>query len=79
MIHPVHLEEMHMINSVPAFAEADFRKSSHSDPDRDCVHVARRGAWVAMRDSKTAFNGRSDCRLMLPAEQFDVFLAHHRK
>ena len=68
-----------MINSSPVFAEADFRKSSYSDPDRDCVHVARRGAWVALRDAKTAFNGQEDGWLTLPAEQFDVFLALHRK
>lgn len=68
-----------MINSSPVFAEADFRKSSYSDPDRDCVQVARRGDRVAMRDSKTAFDGRDDCWLVLPAERFDVFLAQHRE
>jgi Domain of unknown function (DUF397) len=68
-----------MSNSVPAFAEADFHKSSYSDPDRDCVHVARRGAWVAVRDSKMPFNGEEDRWLVLPAEQFDALLAQHRR
>ena len=67
-----------MTNSVPAFAEADFRKSSYSDPDRDCVHIARCGAWVAVRDSKMPFNDRQDHWLLLPAEQFDTLLAQHR-
>jgi len=68
-----------MISSSPMFDEADFRKSSFSDPDRDCVHVARRGDWVAMRDSKTAFDGREDSWLVLPAERFDVLLAQYKK
>jgi hypothetical protein len=70
---------MHMSDSVPAFAEVDFHKSSYSDPDRDCVHVARRGVWVAVRDSKTAFDGPDDAWLVLPAEQFDRFIAHQRR
>jgi hypothetical protein len=70
---------MRMTNLPPAFHETDFRKSSLSDPDRDCVEVARRGVWVAVRDSKTAFNSTEDCQLVLTAELFDLFLAQHRK
>lgn len=68
-----------MINSSPMFVEPTFRKASYSDPDRDCVHVARRGGWVAMRDSKTTFDGREDCWLVLPVERSDMFLAQYRK
>jgi len=68
-----------MINSLPTFAEGDFRKSSYSDPDRDCVHIARRGTWVAVRDSKTAFNSQEDRWLVLPAGRFDIFLAQHQR
>jgi len=64
-----------MIKPLPTFTESDFRKSSYSDPDRDCVHVARQGAWVALRNTKTVFNTPEDRRLVLTAERFDVFLA----
>jgi hypothetical protein len=63
-----------MINFQPTFCEDDFRKSSYSDPDRECVHVARRGAWIVLRDSKTVFDTPEDRRLVLTAERFDMFL-----
>jgi hypothetical protein len=77
MINP-SFEETYMIN-LPPLCEGDFRKSSYSDPDRDCVHVARQGAWVAVRDSKTIFDTADDRRLVLTAEQFDAFLALYRR
>jgi hypothetical protein len=64
-----------MINIRPIFAEADFRKSSRSDPNQLCVHVARRAGWVEVRDSKTTFGASNDHRLAFSAEQFATFLA----
>jgi hypothetical protein len=57
----------------PHFAEADFRKATASNPDRECVRVARRGAWVELRDDKTAFGAPDDHRIVLTAEEFDRF------
>jgi hypothetical protein len=57
------------------FAEDDFRKATASDPDRECVRVARRGAWVELRDDKTAFGAPDDHRIVLTAEEFDRFQA----
>lgn len=54
-----------MITAQPTFTEADFRKSSRSEPDRDCVLVARRAGWVEMRDSKIAFGAANDRHLVL--------------
>lgn len=57
---------------MPVFPESSFRKSTFSDPDRDCVHVARSEGWVAVRDSKTAFS--ADNTLVFTAERFfDAF------
>jgi uncharacterized protein DUF397 len=67
-----------MINVPPTFCEADFRKSSYSDPDRDCVQVARQGVWAAVRDSKTVFDSSKN-GLVFTAEVFDAFLAQYRK
>ena len=67
-----------MINPRPVLREADFRKSSYSDPDRDCVQVARGSSWAAVRDSKTTFDSREDTRLMFTAQQFDTFLTQYR-
>lgn len=58
----------------PAFAEAEFRKSSKSWPDKDCVQVARRDDWVAVRDTKTTFGTPADHHLVFTAGQFDDFL-----
>lgn len=55
------------------FAEADFRKSSKSDPDKACVSVARRDGRVEVRDSKTRFGGGP--RLTLTEAQFDRLVA----
>jgi Domain of unknown function (DUF397) len=63
-----------MTNIPPTFSEADFRKSSWSEPDRDCVHVARRGGWVAVRDTKTVFGTADDHHLNFSAEQFEGLL-----
>jgi hypothetical protein len=62
-----------MTNPRPTFRQADFRKSGLSDPDRDCVEVARRAGWVQLRDSKTAFGGPGDGRLTVPAARFAAF------
>jgi hypothetical protein len=64
-----------MIASAPAFEEADFRKSSRSVPDKDCVHVARRDGWVTVRDTKKVFGAPDDHRMLFTADQFDDFLA----
>lgn len=64
-----------MVASAPVFEEADFRKSSRSLPDQDCVHVARRDGWVEVRDTKKVFGAPDDHRLLFTAAQFDDFLA----
>lgn len=63
-----------MTTNAPTFEEADFRKSSRSLPDQDCVHVARRDGWVAVRDTKKVFGAPDDHRLLFTADQFDGFL-----
>lgn len=67
-----------MIENAPVFTEVEFRKSSMSEPDKDCVQVARRDGSVAIRDSKTTFGAPGDHHLVLTATQFDSFLAHFR-
>ncbi|WP_216215778.1 DUF397 domain-containing protein [Amycolatopsis aidingensis] len=62
----------------PRFAERDFRKATRSDPDKNCVCVARRDGWVELRDSKTAFGAADDHRLVFTAEEFDAYLAGAR-
>jgi hypothetical protein len=59
----------------PYFAEEDFRKATASNPTTECVRVARRGAWVELRDDKTAFGAPDDHRIVLTAEEFDRFQA----
>lgn len=68
-----------MINPRPTFSEGDFRKSSRSDPDKDCVHVARRDGRVEVRDTKTVFGTPSDHHLAFTAEQFDRLLVSTRR
>jgi hypothetical protein len=68
-----------MTSPRPSFREADFRKSSYSDPQQDCVHVAQRAGWVEMRDTKTEFDSPADGRLALTAEQFAGFLSSIRR
>ncbi|MGH3585987.1 MAG: DUF397 domain-containing protein [Pseudonocardia sp.] len=55
------------------FAEDDFRKATASQPDRDCVRVARLADRVEVRDDKTAFGGPDDHRIVLTATEFDRF------
>lgn len=62
----------------PTFTENDFRKASASQPDRECVRVARRDGWVELRDDKTTFGTPEDTRLVLTAAQFDDFLQRVR-
>lgn len=64
-----------MTANAPTFKEADFRKSSRSVPDKDCVHVARRDDWVAVRDTKKVFGAPDDHQLLFTAAQFEGFLA----
>jgi hypothetical protein len=59
----------------PQFGEDDFRKSSFSNPNQDCVEVAHRDSRVELRDSKTAFGTTSDQRIVLADEVFHAFLA----
>lgn len=64
-----------MINGRPTFTAADFHKSTYSDPDQDCVHVARRASWVEVRDTKTVFGAPNDHHLTFTAGQFDSLIA----
>ncbi|WP_190812374.1 DUF397 domain-containing protein [Saccharopolyspora pogona] len=59
----------------PQFAERDFRKATRSEPDKQCVRVARRDGWVELRDDKAVFGAPDDHRLVFTAEEFDAFLA----
>ncbi|GAA4835893.1 DUF397 domain-containing protein [Saccharopolyspora rosea] len=63
-----------MTSISPAFSERDFRKASASNPDRQCVRVARRDGWVEVRDDKTVFGAPDDVRLVFTEAQFDDFL-----
>ena len=67
-----------MNTAPPLFAEAEFRKAVRSEPDKNCVMVARRGGWVELRDSKTTFGAAGDHRLVFTAEEFDAYLAGAR-
>jgi uncharacterized protein DUF397 len=68
-----------MINNRPAFIEADFRKSSKSEAQTDCVHVGRRNGRVQVRDTKTVFDSLNDHRLAFTSEQFNQLLAITKK
>jgi hypothetical protein len=57
------------------FAEEDFRKATASNPDMNCVRVARRADWVELRDDKTAFGAPGDHRIVLTSAEFDRFQA----
>jgi hypothetical protein len=57
------------------FAEEDFRKATASNPDMNCVRVARRADWVELRDDKTAFGIPGDHRIVLTSAEFDEFQA----
>jgi hypothetical protein len=59
----------------PTFDEHEFRKSTRSYPDRECVRVARRDGWVEIRDDKSAFGAPDDHRLSFTEAQFDRYLA----
>lgn len=67
-----------MIENAPVFTEVEFRKSSMSEPDKDCVQVARREDSVAVRDTKTRFGSAGDHHLVLTVTQFDSLLTHLR-
>jgi hypothetical protein len=66
-----------MIDSTPTmFERGQFRKSTRSGQNpQACVEVARARGWVAIRDSKQAWNSAEDHRLVFTAEQFDAWLA----
>jgi hypothetical protein len=59
----------------PTFTKGEFRKASRSEPDKQCVQVARRAGWVEIRDSKKVFGAADDHRLVFTAEQFDGYQA----
>jgi hypothetical protein len=58
----------------PSFREQDFRKASASQPDKDCVRVARQGSRVELRDDKTVFGSPEDIRLVFTDAEFDDIL-----
>lgn len=62
----------------PVFAEQEFHKASRSNPDLNCVRVARRDDWVELRDDKAVFGAVDDHRLVFTAEEFDAYLAAER-
>lgn len=64
-----------MTSIPPAFVEHDFRKASASQPNKECVRVARRDGWVELRDDKTTFGAVDDLRLVFTESQFDAVLA----
>jgi hypothetical protein len=70
------MEGKTMINSTPMFERGQFRKSTRSGQNpQACVEAARARGWVAIRDSKQAWNSEEDHRLVFTAEQFDAWLA----
>lgn len=62
----------------PLFAEHEFRKARRSEPNKECVRVARRHGWVEIRDDKTTFGHPDDLRLVFTAAEFDAYLAGER-
>lgn len=60
------------------FREEDFRKAYLSQPEKDCVRVARRGARVEVRDDKNIFDTADDVRLVFTDAEFDEVLANLR-
>jgi hypothetical protein len=63
-----------MISSLrPRFAEQDFRKATASNPNMECVRVARRDGWAEIRDDKVPFGSPEDHRITVTAEEFDTF------
>lgn len=67
-----------MSTTPPTFAEAEFRKASKSNPNRECVRVARRDGWVELRDDKTEFGSAEDHRLVFTAAEFDAVQERYR-
>ena len=63
-----------------SFTAQEFRKSSFSLPDRDCVEVAYREgtAMTQLRDSKIAFGTADDGRLTVNAAEFGALLRSMR-
>ncbi|WP_181771302.1 DUF397 domain-containing protein [Amycolatopsis pittospori] len=68
---------MNTPTSLP-FREADFRKATASNPDKDCVRVARQGDRVELRDDKKTFGAPDDTRLIFTAAEFDHYQAEIR-
>lgn len=62
----------------PSFTEHEFRKATRSDPDKECVRVARRNRWVELRDDKKRFGTPEDRRLAFTDEEFDAYLTGAR-
>ncbi|WP_035283529.1 DUF397 domain-containing protein, partial [Actinokineospora spheciospongiae] len=56
------------------FSRNDFRKSSYSNPDANCVEVAQRADAVELRDAKTAFGSATDFRLHLSPTGFAALI-----
>lgn len=59
----------------PRIGANKFRKARASEPQANCVHVAREGGWVNVRDSKIANpDSTVDPRLYFTSEQFNACL-----
>ncbi|MCO1575849.1 DUF397 domain-containing protein [Crossiella sp. SN42] len=63
-----------MTRGPAAFAEDEFVKAIRSEPEKNCVQVARRDGWVEVRNSRMKWRAADDHRLRFTASQFDAYL-----
>lgn len=61
------------MSTPPQFELHQFEKANRSQPDKECVAIARGGGWVVVRDDKTVFRSDVDHHFEFTAEQFDTF------
>ncbi|MGH3625575.1 MAG: hypothetical protein ACRDQ5_27990 [Sciscionella sp.] len=70
---------------LPTFHAREFRKARASDPDQNCVRVARKLGWAVVWDDKLADGHTAKDALLSSTEllyftdeQFDAWQAGHR-